>query len=101
MEGIIPIVYKALKRNKTRRNYESLSSGAAQSFNVAYWTPPPEKMAMAAGFGGESNGNGHRRRKSVGERFFSSEKTISIEGPRFSREVVGFRSQRLFSCIKL
>ncbi|KAM6562961.1 hypothetical protein CsatB_022959 [Cannabis sativa] len=31
MEGLLPMVYKSMKKNKTRRQYEHLSSGSAQS----------------------------------------------------------------------
>ncbi|KAL1557182.1 hypothetical protein AAHA92_12702 [Salvia divinorum] len=34
MEGLIPVVYRSLKRNKIRRRYECLSSGAAHAYNI-------------------------------------------------------------------
>ncbi|XP_008801134.2 uncharacterized protein LOC103715326 [Phoenix dactylifera] len=49
MEGLIPLVYRAIKRKKTRRCYKCLSSGAAlfdySEFNAnghMFMTPPPE-----------------------------------------------------------
>ncbi|KAK8685011.1 hypothetical protein V6N13_041022 [Hibiscus sabdariffa] len=35
MEGLIPLVYRTLKKAKTRRQYECLSAGAAQAYNIA------------------------------------------------------------------
>ncbi|KAF8402433.1 hypothetical protein HHK36_013389 [Tetracentron sinense] len=104
MEGLIPIVYKAIKRNKTRRKYKCLSSGATQTYNIPDFyitghtpmtlTPPPPPPEKVSRFHGE--GNNHRRHKSVeefsGGGFFSPEKA-----PRLSKEAVGFRSHRMFS----
>nr|XP_010930311.1 uncharacterized protein LOC105051521 [Elaeis guineensis] len=49
MEGLIPLVYRAIKGKKTRRQYECLSSGAAlfndSEFNAngrMFMTPPPK-----------------------------------------------------------
>ncbi|XP_008243080.1 PREDICTED: uncharacterized protein LOC103341345 [Prunus mume] len=35
MEGLIPMVYKAMKRNRTRRQYSSLSSSLSSSASAA------------------------------------------------------------------
>ena len=35
MEGLLPMVYKSIKKNITRRQYEHLSSGVAQSYNIS------------------------------------------------------------------
>ncbi|WCJ21804.1 hypothetical protein M5689_003930 [Euphorbia peplus] len=35
MEGLIPLVYKAIKKSRTRGKYECLSSGSAMPFNPA------------------------------------------------------------------
>uniref|UniRef100_A0A6N2M3B1 Uncharacterized protein n=1 Tax=Salix viminalis TaxID=40686 RepID=A0A6N2M3B1_SALVM len=34
MEGLIPLVYKAFTKNKTRRQYERLSVGAELTYNI-------------------------------------------------------------------
>ncbi|KAL8487224.1 hypothetical protein ACS0TY_023312 [Phlomoides rotata] len=34
MEGLIPVVYKSLKKKRTRGKYECLSSGAAPAYNI-------------------------------------------------------------------
>ncbi|RVW69061.1 hypothetical protein CK203_052175 [Vitis vinifera] len=88
MEGLIPVVYKAIKRSKTRRQYECLSSGAAQSYNIPDFyvssqnyvntESPSEKIA---GFHAERND--HRRHKSVGDysnQFFSVEDRVKGAG---------------------
>ena len=102
MEGLIPLVYKAIKRNNTRRKYKCLSQGPAQSFQVAefnshaYLTPPPDKV--------HEGWMDHRSCKSVDHRF--SGRYLSPvrkkEEARLSKEVVGFRSHRnrsMFSCM--
>ncbi|KAJ8645757.1 hypothetical protein MRB53_007505 [Persea americana] len=106
MEGLIPFVYKAIKRNNTRRKYKCLSKGPAQSFQVAgfnthvdshaYLTPPPEKVHE-----GQMD---HRQCKSVDHRFSSRylSPVRKKEEACLSREAVGFRSHRnrsIFSCI--
>jgi hypothetical protein len=35
MEGLIPLVYKAFMKKKTRSQYECLSSGAARGYNIS------------------------------------------------------------------
>ncbi|KAG6664904.1 hypothetical protein CIPAW_02G125200 [Carya illinoinensis] len=73
MEGLIPMVYKAIKRNRVRRKYRCLSSGDAQSYNIAdfyindqshvYTLPSTQKI----GGGLHIERNGHRRHSSVGD----------------------------------
>ncbi|XP_050126622.1 uncharacterized protein LOC126603721 [Malus sylvestris] len=41
MEGLIPLVYKAMKGNRTRRQYICLSSSSASSAAAAAPPPPP------------------------------------------------------------
>ena len=109
MEGLIPVVYKAIKRSKTRRQYECLSSGAAQSYNIPDFyvssqnyvntESPSEKIA---GFHAERND--HRRHKSVGDysnQFFSVEDRVKGAGspPLPPKKLVRFRSHRMFSCV--
>ncbi|XP_059633208.1 uncharacterized protein LOC132275985 [Cornus florida] len=100
MEGLIPIIFRTIKRTKTRRSYECLSSGTAQSYNIAdfydtgthghmYVAPPPEKMAS---FHAEGNGGTHRRHKSLGD-------GLSPEHMVKSKQMVRFRSHRMFSCV--
>ncbi|CAN1862102.1 hypothetical protein LINPERHAP1_LOCUS43882 [Linum perenne] len=87
MDGLIPLVCRALKKTKTRRHYECLSSGAsAPDFHVSadYDVPAAEH---------------HRRHSSAGD-FSKSER---FESPQMKQqEMVRFRSQRrLFSCVTI
>ncbi|KAJ7957143.1 RNA-binding protein [Quillaja saponaria] len=73
MEGLIPMVYRAIKKNKTRRKYRCLSTGAAQSYsNIDDFhseNRSPQKQKVSD-FHPEKNG--HRRYKSVGDYGFGS-----------------------------
>ncbi|GFY81261.1 hypothetical protein Acr_01g0010700 [Actinidia rufa] len=99
MEGLLPMVYKTLKKNKTRRKYECLSSGAAQAYNISdfyaqgYMNPEPQKNGtINGGFHVEStNGHHHRRHKS----FSVPEDDVMVK----PKQLVRFRSHRLFSCV--
>ncbi|GMI96192.1 hypothetical protein HRI_003288500 [Hibiscus trionum] len=77
MEGLIPLVYRTLKKTKTRRQYECLSAGApAQAYDIAdfYVRSPGLNQSH---FYMESSDNsvaeksmgscGHRRRMSTGD----------------------------------
>lgn len=102
MEGLIPLVCRAIKKNNTRRKYRCLSQGPAERIHVAdsyvnshlYITPPPEKITRF-----HEERVGHRRTKSVQEfsTGFSLEK--SSETPKLSKAVVRARSHRMFSCL--
>ncbi|GAV67156.1 hypothetical protein CFOL_v3_10665 [Cephalotus follicularis] len=115
MEGLIPMFCKAIKKNKTRRQYECLSAGAAQSYNmddlyingsdqseghaahdkykIAYMTPQTDKYSD----------HHHRRRKSVGDlsggypsEYGWATGTNSSPTPK---KLVRFRSHKMFSCV--
>ncbi|XP_057781248.1 uncharacterized protein LOC130999663 [Salvia miltiorrhiza] len=118
MEGLIPLVYKSLKKSQTRRKYECLSSGeAAQPYNIAdfyvkddgrdrdeymgrrgYATPGPDDTRSGR------RGAHHRRCSSVvidgrpGAGGF-----LALEGgggaPPPKKQIVRFRSHRMLSCI--
>lgn len=104
MEGLIPMVYKAIKKNKTRRQYECLSSGAARSYNTAeffindkrndmFMTPSSDNIA--------DRKPSHRRYKSVEDfsgHFSTVDRRKSVGEPQ-QKQLVRFRSQRLFSCV--
>ncbi|KAI3959788.1 hypothetical protein MKW98_029825 [Papaver atlanticum] len=115
MEGLIPLVYKALKRNKTGRQYKSLSnpdyniadfySADSITHQLPYLTPQPEKsMVVVAGEAKREGGGLHRRYKSVDQ--FSGSR--SVRGGGFSSnngsnqvvEMRRYRSHRgILSCI--
>ncbi|KAL4631790.1 hypothetical protein ACB092_04G003600 [Castanea dentata] len=110
MEGLIPMVFKAFKKNRVRSQYRCLSSGGSQSYNIAdfytnsqshaYMLPATEKVG---GFHTERNGH-HRRHKSVGDyavEFSSSGDNMRrMEvAPPAPQKLVRFRSHRMFSCV--
>ncbi|KAB1218188.1 hypothetical protein CJ030_MR3G026068 [Morella rubra] len=107
MEGLIPMVYKVFKRNRVRRQYRSLSSGAAQSYNIAdFYTDDQSHVYTVAStqkIGSfHMERNGHCRHKSVGDYdvgFASREETRMEAAPPASQQIVRFRSRRLFSCV--
>ncbi|KAF8086036.1 hypothetical protein N665_0636s0008 [Sinapis alba] len=94
MDGLIPMVYRAVKKNLTRRRYERLSSSTTtrESYDI------------------EMNVDGHHRsRWSVGDiSSLSSRETKRSGGratekgcspPQEGHQLVRFKSHRLFSCI--
>ncbi|KAE8670244.1 Detected protein of unknown function [Hibiscus syriacus] len=103
MEGLIPLVYRTLKKTKTRRRYECLSSGATQPYNIADFyvqSPTPGQTHFYT----ESNSNpvseenidrhGHRRRMSTGNITITGGSRTPT-GPKLTR----FKSHRMFSCV--
>ncbi|XP_027339105.1 uncharacterized protein LOC113852905 [Abrus precatorius] len=111
MEGLLPLFYKAIKKNKTRRQYECLSSGAALSYNISMaeiypqtqdhalqnHTPHTQKVPRHYA----DHKMGHRRYNSVGNfgvGFQSPQMRAGVGSPS-STKLVRFRSQRMFSCI--
>ncbi|XP_004503031.1 uncharacterized protein [Cicer arietinum] len=99
MEGLLPLVYKAIKKNRTRRQYECLSSGTA-SYNISMAEIYSQNQITS-----ENNNIGHRRYKSVGagshfaNGFQFSQTTNGSVSPSSSKQLVRFRSHRIFSCI--
>ncbi|XP_073128728.1 uncharacterized protein [Henckelia pumila] len=110
MEGFLPLVYKSLKKNKIRRRYECLSTGAAESYNVADFYHPedaynhrPLEFAKSPA----TRGAHHRRYNSVhvvdhhvknsaSESEFGDLDRACDHKPK---QLVRFRSHRMFSCI--
>ncbi|KAL0709819.1 hypothetical protein Bca4012_016797 [Brassica carinata] len=94
MDGLIPMVYRAVKKNLTRRRYKRLSSTntTRESYDV------------------EMNVDGHHRRRwSVGDisslssletkRSGGGDKEKGCSPPLEDHQLVRFKSHRLFSCI--
>ncbi|KAK4788700.1 hypothetical protein SAY86_020019 [Trapa natans] len=114
MEGLIPIVFRAIKRTKTRSRYECLSSGAAQAYDVgdfrdrACLTPEIHRYAESGGKAddaatGRRFSTGHRRYNSTGD-FMSSRDVHNFDGDirqkqRQQQQLVRFRSHKMVSCI--
>ncbi|KAK3204525.1 hypothetical protein Dsin_018571 [Dipteronia sinensis] len=102
MEGLIPMVFKAIKKNKTRRQYECLSSGAPQSYNIADFYVNTTTI-HSADKAEERYATHHRRHKSVGDFYVGYSSSANGGGvgspPPVPQKLVRFRSQRMFSCI--
>ncbi|TXG72970.1 hypothetical protein EZV62_001549 [Acer yangbiense] len=105
MEGLIPMVFKAIKKNKTRRQYECLSSGASQSYNIAdfYVNTTTTTTHSADKVDQQRYATQHRRHKSVGDFYVGYSSSANGGGvgspPPVPQKLVRFRSQRMFSCI--
>lgn len=117
MDGLLPMVFKAIKKSKTRRRYECLSSGTAQGYNVADFyggydnnssvlnmthTNSAEKKKIT-----EEKYSAHRRHKSVGDFYVGyGGSGGGYDGgygggspPPKQKQLVRFRSNRMFSCV--
>ncbi|KMT15587.1 hypothetical protein BVRB_3g059370 [Beta vulgaris subsp. vulgaris] len=126
MEGFIPMVFKAIKRNKVRRQYRCLSVGATQTYNLAdfydiaeqhhnqdhnhdqrgeFYAPRSERRGEF-----EGRRSGHRRFGSAGE--YGSNVGYNFKYDHDDGNGVGristspskqiikrYRSHRMFSCI--
>ncbi|PIM99612.1 hypothetical protein CDL12_27892 [Handroanthus impetiginosus] len=106
MEGLIPMVYKSLKKNMTRKQYESLSSGAAQTYNIGDfyrkdgadhhyfsnqdYTIPGSEPEKIPGL----RWTRHRRCNSAQVKGFASK-----DGAAKQKQLLRFRSHRMFSCV--
>ncbi|XP_047172405.1 uncharacterized protein LOC124840397 [Vigna umbellata] len=112
MEGLLPLVFKAIKRNKTRSQYECLSSGSALNYNISMAEMYPQTQDQILRNQTPTNKvfhrhhedlhkYAHRRHNSVGHfgnGFQSTQmRTGVVSTP--SNKLVRFRSQRMFSCI--
>ncbi|XP_057456307.1 uncharacterized protein LOC130747384 [Lotus japonicus] len=106
MEGLLPLVYRAIKKNRTRSQYECLSSSeAALSYNISMSEIYPQTREHVHQIQThEDKINAHRRHKSVGDFYdngFHSSHQIRNDaaGSTSPKQLVRFRSQRLFSCL--
>ncbi|KAI3459881.1 hypothetical protein Pfo_016544 [Paulownia fortunei] len=110
MEGLLPMVYKSLKKNKTRRQYECLSSGAAQTYNI-------EDFYTKDGDGDDGHDYLSRKQYLMPE----ADSVLGLRGAHHSRynsvnvdhlrsfapeddaykpkQLVRFRSHRMFTCL--
>lgn len=113
MEGLIPIVYKTIKKTRSRRHYEYLGSVAAsaQSYNIADFNASDDHNMMMMnrqyadhekniddGFNNAENIKGHYRRYNSFhvdyQGGFPPENSMAM-----SKKLVRFRSHRFFSCV--
>ncbi|XP_051126540.1 uncharacterized protein LOC127248307 isoform X2 [Andrographis paniculata] len=100
MEGLIPMVYKSLRKNKARRTYECLSSGTAQTYKIEeFYAKDDLQDQYIKNYINSSAPAGaqHRRCKSV--HVDSTMMVDKDEAYRPKPQLVRFRSHRMFSCV--
>ncbi|XP_050238542.1 uncharacterized protein LOC126688023 [Mercurialis annua] len=96
MEGLLPLVYKAIKKNKTRRNYECLSSGVALS---DLYINDHEDIYLTNSSSNNMDRKVHRRSYSSVEFSKDYRSGTSGDSPP-TKKIVRFGSQRMFSCVR-
>ncbi|KAF5749414.1 hypothetical protein HS088_TW04G01383 [Tripterygium wilfordii] len=96
MEGLIPTIFRAVGKNRTRKQYECLSSGAS---HMPTGTSTDQNI-RSAGFNAERINGHHRRYNSVGD-FLVANSSSRIEGKEMAaqKQVVRSRSHRILSCV--
>ncbi|XP_074572216.1 uncharacterized protein LOC141828661 [Curcuma longa] len=109
-EGLIPFIYRAIKRRRRReqRYSRSLSAGSERWFGLPshhhhkLLQPPAIKLgSFSEGAAGQGAGVRHRRHRSM-EDFSTADEIFPPEGgsSRPAKEMVRFGSgRRVFSCI--
>ena len=93
MEGLLPLVYRAIKKRKTRKQYQCLSSGAALSHNLNvsdyYYTQQPSTSTQKV-----------LHAESVGyARYDSNREQRTCADSPYSKQLVRFRSLKMFPCL--
>lgn len=112
MEGLIPLVYKTIKRTKTRRKYECLSFGAANTYDIENFYPKntsknyemssidDQKMVIDSNDGNQTKKNRHHRRTQSLHVQYSGGVLPEDNIPVKDKQFVRFRShRRMFSCV--
>ncbi|CAL0305227.1 unnamed protein product [Lupinus luteus] len=102
MEGLLPIVYKAIKKNKTRRHYECLSSGdnvLSYNISMAQMYPQTQGHVFENQTPKTTHKVGHRRYQSVPDFTNGLAQMRNDDVSPSSKQLVKVKSQRIFSCI--
>nr|GLL47862.1 uncharacterized protein LOC109169843 [Ipomoea trifida] len=95
MEGLIPLVFRTIKRTRTRRQYQCLSSAAAAdggAFNIQDFYP----NGYYGGGGNMIAQNDYDYNEYSGG--FSPERGAAAAS-KSSKQLVRFKSHRMFSCV--
>uniref|UniRef100_A0A7N0U7W6 Uncharacterized protein n=1 Tax=Kalanchoe fedtschenkoi TaxID=63787 RepID=A0A7N0U7W6_KALFE len=112
MEGLIPLVYNKMKRNKIRRTYHCLSTSPTTAYGGDYnisdfYADPPQlpppfpPTNKPTTFYTADDTPRHRRRNSMPDDFMTASKATDSSSPTPpipGKQFVRFRSQRMFSC---
>ncbi|KAK9664947.1 hypothetical protein RND81_14G079200 [Saponaria officinalis] len=105
MEGLIPMVYKAIKRNNIRRQYRCLSTGVSQSYDKLLYDHVDETRHVDNHDVEEGKKKGHRRFGSMGDYEMKSGYNLNYDGYEGNnnsnppRQLKRYTSHRMFSCI--
>ncbi|CAO2838315.1 unnamed protein product [Amaranthus hypochondriacus] len=118
MEGLIPMVFRAIKRNKIRSQYRCLSVGATQTYNLADFYDDHQIIHHDHDQNGnklystemQPRGEGHRRRfSSAGEMGINGGYNDNFESnggvgrftspPNNNQIIKRYTSHKMFSCI--
>ncbi|KAJ8773878.1 hypothetical protein K2173_009309 [Erythroxylum novogranatense] len=105
MDGLIPMVFKAMKKNKVRRDYQFLSSGSAQSYKNSDFHVNSDQLYTNPSQSAENYTVADRkfqhRHLSVEEFTYGdykrSRSTVMGASSSPQNQLVRFRSQRMFS----
>ncbi|XP_057546841.1 uncharacterized protein LOC130825568 [Amaranthus tricolor] len=120
MEGLIPMVFRAIKKNKIRRQYRCLSMGNSQTYNLVDFYDDHDhnqnhrfySTEMQPRGGSKESRNGHRRFASTGEFGINGGYNFNYDhdhhdggfgrfnSPPNNKQIIKrYGSHRLFSCI--
>ncbi|CAN4095621.1 unnamed protein product [Withania somnifera] len=110
MEGLIPLVYRTIKRSNTRRRYECLSFGVANTYNIENFYPnnPSKQYEMSSSIiddrkmvDSDGGDNSYVEQK---QRYYRRTQSLHVEYiagvSQEDKQIVKFRShRRMFSCV--
>ncbi|XP_015162136.1 uncharacterized protein [Solanum tuberosum] len=112
MEGLIPLVYKTIKRTKTRRKYECLSFGTANTYDIENFYPKnnskdyetssinDQKMVVDSDGGNQTEQKRHHRRTQSLHVEYTGGVLPEDNIPVKDKQLLKFRShRRMFSCV--
>ncbi|XP_047978554.1 uncharacterized protein LOC125220428 [Salvia hispanica] len=96
MEGLIPVVYRSLKRNKIRRRYECLSSGAAHAYNIKDFDYHDQDHIHDRR---DDHLDGGRNRRCSSLKVDHTRSFDAVDDACEPKRLVRFRSYRMVSCL--
>ncbi|MED6194180.1 hypothetical protein PIB30_026179 [Stylosanthes scabra] len=101
MEGLVPLVLRAIKKNKNRRQYECLGDPSSVTYNIAMAEIYHHQNHLTKSDVDLHHHHHHRRHKSVEDFGNGVVVSSSISSPPIPKQqqLLRLRSQRMFSCI--
>ncbi|KAK7318361.1 hypothetical protein RJT34_03060 [Clitoria ternatea] len=108
MEGLLPLVYRAIRKHKTRKQYQYLSSGAAMNYNIDMREFYPqtqeyghylEEQKVVDDRHSENVGYmRHNSARDFSNGFYSPQQRTHLAACQTSKKIVKSRSHNMFSC---